>query len=92
MKKEVITEIVKRLEIAFDIEKKVRKAWSQVGLPESTAPSAIGLIGDERTGYECTRSDWWRALRCDEIADGLDYFDTAYEVEKTKINGLAFGS
>jgi hypothetical protein len=90
--KEIIAEIVKRLKKAFATEKKVRKEWVKIGLPESTAPSAIGLIGDEQTGYECTRYYWWRALGCEGLADGLDYFDTAHEVEKTKIKGLSFGS
>jgi len=92
MQKEVIAEIVRRLKAAFEAEKKARKAWVKAGLPESTAPSAIGLTGDERTGYECLRADWWRALECAKIADGLDYSDTTYEVEKTKIKGLSFGS
>jgi len=92
MKKEVVAEIVKRLKAAFAAEKKIRKAWVKAGLPESTAPSAIGLIGDEQTGYECLRADWWRALGCEKIADGLDYVDITYEVERTKIKGLSFGS
>jgi len=92
MKKEVIAEIVRRLKIAFAAEKKVRKAWVKAGLPESTAPSAIGLIGNEQTGYECLRGAWWRALECDKLADGLDYRETAREVEKMKIKNLFFGS
>jgi hypothetical protein len=92
MKKEVIAEIVKRLKKAYAVEKKVRKAWVKIGLSESTAPSAIGLIGTEETGYECMRGAWWLALECDKIADGLDYLNVVHEVERTKIKNLSFGS
>lgn len=92
MNNEVKTEIVRRLKAAFALEKKIRKAWIKIGLPESTAPSALGLIGNAETGYECTRANWWRALQCDKLTDGLDYFPTAQEIEETKIKGLSFGS
>lgn len=92
MRKEVITEIVKRLRSAYKLEKKTRKQWVKLGLPESTAPSSIGLIGTEKTGYECTRCNWWRALECDKIANGLDYLSAVHEVERTKIKNLSFGS
>ena len=92
MREEVIIEIVKRLKSAYTLEKRIRKQWVKLGLPESTAPSSIGLIGTEETGYECTRCNWWRALECSKIADGLDYLSTAHEVERTKIKNLSFGS
>lgn len=91
-KNEIITVIVKRLKQAFAIEKRARKAWVKIGLPESTAPSALGLIGDEKTGYECMRSAWWCGLDCDSIADGLDYDVITRAVERMKIKGLSFGS
>jgi hypothetical protein len=91
-KNEIIAEIVRRLKAAFAAEKKVRKAWAKIGMPESVAPSALGLIGDERTGYECMRSAWWHGLDCDNIADDLDYDVITREIEKIKIKGLAFGS
>jgi hypothetical protein len=74
------------------LEKKIRKTWVKIGLPESTAPSALGLIGNEETGYECLRASWWRALQCDKLTDGSDYLTTAQEIEGTKIKGLSFGS
>lgn len=92
MKKEVIAEIVKRLKAAYAVEIKVRKAWVKAGFPESTAPTAIGLIGDEQTGYECLRSAWWHSLGCEKLADGLDRLSTAHDVERTKIKNLSFGS
>lgn len=92
MKKEVINKIVKRLKSAYILEKRIRKQWVKLGLPESTAPSSIGLIGTEGTGYECNRCNWWRALECNKIADGLDYLSTVHEVERKKIKNLSFGS
>lgn len=93
MKNEIINEIINRLEKAFAVEVKARKEWVAAGFPEDTAPTALGLIGDAKTGYECLRASWWKNLGCAELADGLDYSDTAHEVEKkAKIINLSFGS
>ncbi|MDR0967510.1 MAG: hypothetical protein LBL75_01615 [Rickettsiales bacterium] len=92
MKDEVINEIIKRLKTAFRLERRFRKQWVAAGFNESAAPTAIGLIGDAESGYECLRSAWWHSLGCDKIADGLDYMETSHAVERTKIKGLSFGS
>lgn len=92
MQNQIIEEIQRRIGVAFEIELKMRKLWVKAGFPESTAPSAIGLIGDKKTGYECLRYKWWKSLRCEELGKDLDYWDIAHKVEKTKIPGLCFGS
>jgi hypothetical protein len=83
MKKEIINEIINRITKAYVIELKGREAWVLAGFPEETAPTAIGLIGTAETGYECLRGAWWKSLGCDKLADGLDYLETAHEIERT---------
>ncbi len=93
MRKDIINEIIDRLKKAFKIELKTRKEWVKAGFPERTAPTAIGLFGDAKTGYECTRGDWWAKLGCEDLVGDWDYDVITREVEATaKIKNLSFGS
>jgi hypothetical protein len=93
MNKEIINEIINRLEKVFKMELKMRKEWVKEGFQECDAPSAIGLIGTAKTGYECLRSAWWAKLGCGKLVGDSNYNLVARQVEATaKIKNLSFGS